>query len=309
MGLEMSSLVSSLLRTTALTHTLTLTSLFFVPNGAVNKTSGRVQRLQGQPNQGHVAIMMPRRVQVPPISGDILSNLHSQATKVVTRHIKKDLLESTLRGSFKFGTISRYRPADSAQIGRFSDYQEGLQRNVFRSRDGNYDLHIDGSSFSNVSITGHENPIVFQFEVNEYCSCSSRGGFDPERAQLIRERGNPDLDTYVVYNLEKLISILATIISESKDKRHLKLIAREVEYGAKDRHWEIEGFVSGSLDTDPLNIWLGNIFVKSRDYEHEDELRIILLDPAKAGLLPEEAEHVILNDHRIASAIIDHGHF
>ena len=311
----MSNLISNLLGTTALIHLSKPNSNFSCKpfssslEWGTDRANGRMQKLRGQPRQGSTAILVSRQVKVPHLDAQSLSMLHSHKTKLVTRHIESDLLERTLNGSFKFGTISKYRPADTAQIGRFSDFQEGLQRDVFRSRDGVYNAEIEYVSLSNISVVGFENPIVLQFEVNEYCSCSSRGGFDLNRAERFRERGNPDINTYVVYDLEKLVAAVESIISETRDKMHLSLIAREVEYGCKDRHWEVEGRINARSDKDHLAIWLSNIFVKSPDYEHEAELRIVLLDPAKAGLLADDAEPIFLNDPRIANAIIEHGNF
>tara|TARA_R110002020_G_scaffold98621_2_gene234594 strand:+ start:14833 stop:15651 length:819 start_codon:yes stop_codon:yes gene_type:complete len=272
-----------------------------------------MSKLQGQPRQGSVGILISARVQIPHLDATTLSRLNSHKTKVVTRHFSNNeenrLLEKTLNGSFKFGTIVGYRPADEAQIGRFSDLQEGLQRDVFRSRDGTYNAEIGGIDISKSSMIGIENPLVHQVEVNEYCSCSSRGSFDLERAKVLRERDNPDLNAYVVYDLVKLLTAIKDIVAESKERENLRIVAREVQYGDKDRSWEIDGRINFGPERDHLDDWLNNIFVKSTEYCPEDELRIILLDPARAGLLSNEERPYILNDDRIASAIIDFGNF
>jgi len=228
---------------------------------------------------------------------------------MITRHFNRKYAEITMSGSFRFGTIEGYRPADQAQLGRFSDYQEGLQREVFHSRTGIYNIKLDDGVLSDNTIIGFSDPVAIEYRVNDYCSCSSIGDFEKERALLLRSRGNPDIDYYVVYDLRKLLSAIDLTISERSDLAHLTAISRKVEYGQKDRHWRIEEQYTHKEDRDHLAVWLGNAFVKSPDYCHEEEVRILLTDLKEAGGLRSEFSEVILKDERIAEAIVASGAF
>lgn len=254
-------------------------------------------------------ILMTRWLEIPMLTEESIKLIQSSPPKYITRHIKLADLSRTLAGSFKFGTITGYRPADEALIGRFSDFQEGLQKEVFKSRSGVFNNEIYGHQFNQFYSWGFDDEMVFEFTANDYCSCSSIGEFSQERAVTIRERGNPDLSAYVVYDFEKLISAIREILIEDLNRSHLSTLYRIIEYGEKDRHWEVEDSVSVVQDRDQMAIWLGTAFVKSPDYTHEEEIRIILFDPEKASRLPDGESALILNDRKIAESVTMHGVF
>ncbi|WP_221830457.1 hypothetical protein [Paracoccus yeei] len=238
-----------------------------------------------------------------------MESISNLTTGKITRHFNKNITSITLRGSYRFGTIEGYRPADCAQVGRFSDHQEGIQREIFHSRSGIFNAKIGSATFENVSIDGFENPIAVEYEVNDYCSCSSVGDFSHDRAIMLRERGNPDIDYYSVYDLPKLIEAISEILKEKEDTAHLSVICRAVSYGEKDRHWQVEDRYDHTEQRDHLAVWLGNAFVKSPDYSHEAEIRMLIIDPSKPGQLASGSTYITLNDQRIADAIVDHGSF
>lgn len=269
----------------------------------------RVMLPQQTSKNGSTAILVNAPLRVPTFNENDLSKIVYSDAEFITRHVKASILSQTLSGSFKFGTIEGYRPADKGLDGRFGDHQEGIQRDVYRSRNGDYNGELHGMSFFDVRINGFENPVTVQFSVNDYCSCSSRGLFSINRARRIRDNGNPDLGAYAVYDLKKLRLAIQSIVAEKGDTKHLKIISRNVDYGEKDRQWEFDGFLKDKADKDHTAIWLSSIFVKSHSYQHEDELRMILVDPSEAGNLPKTAEAIFLEDARIADAIVDSGTF
>ncbi len=307
----MNRLKNFLLSTTA--HTPPWGSLGMAPVSYAipsnRRAAERVEELPKGPRPRYAGVVYTQLVKVPPLSDDDLQRLDSHASALITRHIAERHLDITLQGSFRFGTIAGYRRQDESLIGRFSDFQEGFQRDVFCSRVGLYNGEFGNLTLSDVPIEGFEDPLVHEFSVNDYCSCSSRGEFSRERAHRIRDRGNPDVGAYVVYDLKKLVDALKSIISEQDDNMRLRLFARHVEYGNKDRRWEIENHFNFQACKDYIAIYLGTVFIKSPDYEHEEELRIILTDPNKVGQLSDGAASFILNDPRIADAIVDHGTF
>lgn len=254
-------------------------------------------------------ILISKKVDIPKLDSDAIKLIDNVNTKIITRHFKETLLDITLAGSFRFGTISRYRPADNNLVGRFSDTQEGLQCNVFRSRTGLYNGRIDDGYIRNTRMIGIDDPISIEYQVNDYCSCSSIGGFSKLRANQIRDRGNPDIGAYAVYDLNKLRVALKLVFKEKPALNNKILLARNVEYGEKNRSWDVEENFNIKLDRDQLAVWLGTTFVKSIDYQHEEEIRILVVDPNKVACLDEKAEPELLNDPRIADCIIEYGKF
>ncbi|MFC2967727.1 hypothetical protein [Acidimangrovimonas pyrenivorans] len=279
--------------------------------GHTQKLARKVAVAPGQARgRGSTAFRFGEKIACPALSLRDIEGIDDTSAEYVTRHFKEDFIGGALRGYFRFGTIASYRPADMKQIGRFSDAQEGTQQETFRSRTGLYDdVAIGGNRILGTTIVGFDNPIVYEYVVNDYCSCSSSGKFDLARAKLLRERGNDDIGAYAVYDLKKLRQAIEDLILEKAETNDLVLIGRDVVYGSKDRHWEIEERFEYAASKDRLAVWLGTAFVKSKDYMHEEEVRMLLIDPRNAGGLDERAEPLEFEDPRIAAAVIDHGRF
>jgi len=265
------------------------------------------------------AIVIGREVSVPKLSTEQISQIEGEQPTYITRHFNKDafttsgersLRDLILSGSYHFGTISRYRPADNRLVGgRLGDVQEGLQREVFRSRSGSYNVDIDGAILNDVNIAGFDDPVAIEYRVNDYCSCASIGRFSLERALTLRAKGNDDINYYVVYDLSKLMAAIQEILLEDTSKRHFRIISHPVLYGQKDRVWEVEAGFQHREARDHLAVWLATTFVKPSNYTHEEEIRLILLDPERAGKLAENVDSVAWVDARIAAAIVEYGSF
>ena len=264
-------------------------------------------------------IVIGREVSVPNLSAKQISEIEGEQPTHITRHFNKDayttsdersLRDLTLSGSYHFGTISGYRPADNRLVGgRLGDVQEGLQRQVFKSRNGSYNADIDGMNLKDVKIVGFDDPVAIEYRVNDYCSCASIGKFSLERALTLRAKGNEDVNYYAVYDLSKLMTAIQEILLEDTSKRNFKILSRPVLYGQKDRVWDVEAGFQHREARDHLAVWLGTAFVKPSNYMHEEEIRLILLDPERAGNLPDNAGSVSWVDARIAAAIVEHGSF
>lgn len=265
----------------------------------------------GNPNttRGKAGLTIYEDVKVPTLSNQDLTKIEENSPRYITRHFCEDLIEVMASGGFKFGTTVQYRPADAAQVGRLSDSQEGLQREVFRNRSGRYAGQIEQTTFTNVNVAGCPDPVVVQYEVNDYCSCSSVGPFSKARALSIKESGNPDISAYVVYDLPLLREAILEVISEEGKLHGFCLMGRKVEYGQKDRNWGIEDGFDIQHQRDHIHVWLETTFIKSIDYQHEDEFRLILLKLDRAGNLPDNTPACIINDPRIAGAIVEQGRF
>lgn len=262
--------------------------------------------------------MLTRVLKVPLVTPATISELEGELPQYITRHFNKDfvvpdvekpLKELTLSGSYLFGTIFGYRPADTTQDGRLGDFQEGLQREVFMSRTGMYNISDGGYSISSTRVNGFEDPVAVEYAVNDYCSCASHGKFSRERALRLRASKNPDVNYYVVYDLKKLKNALQKMLQDDLETKDLSILIRNVVYGEKDRVWEAESEFHRQSDKDHLGFWLGNSFVKSENYKHEEEVRILIFDAQKAGRLPNKAKPMSWHDEGIADAIEDHGCF
>lgn len=297
------------LRANLLTTTA-LTTLQLVHNENASLVDSRLAQpvMRRSHNQG-AAIHISRPILVPTLSDQDITTINNYNGRYITRHIPRRLLPITLEGSFRFGSIASYRPKDSQLHGRFSDYQEGRQREIFRSHSGIYNVKVEGVNLSDVRISGFENPIVIIYEVNDLCSCSSIGEFSSNRAATLRSRGNGDVNAYVVYDVGRLITAISDILAEHDDTANMGIIVRKVVYGEKDRHWVIQDRYENTQDRDFLAVWLGNVFVKSLDYIHEEEVRIVITDKDRAGQLSDAIDSKIFKDERIAAAIVAHGNF
>lgn len=289
-------------------------------NSSFKKNEGNVGPIPARSGGARSGgIVIRREVNVPELSADQISEIEDERPTYITRHFNKDsdttsgetsLGDLILSGSYHFGTISGYRPADNRLVGgRHGDVQEGLQREVFSSRSGIYNANIEGLGLNNVRISGFENPVAIEYRVNDYCSCASIGNFLRKRALTLRDKGNDDINYYAVYDLSKLMAAIQEILLEDSSKQHYKIISRSVSYGQKDRIWEVEHDFHHKEARDHLAVWLGTAFVKPSNYAHEEEIRLILLDPARAGNLPKNTGSVSWVDARIAASIVDHGPF
>lgn len=260
---------------------------------------------------GTVGVLLEHPLECPPLSSEQLASIGKSEVTTITRHIDLQWLESARNGYFRFGTIKGYAPNDKAlNTGRFSDYQEGVQLSTYRTRSGFFrDFQTGaGGGLRNVEIIGAEYPMAVEFSVNDLCSCSSVGQFDIERARTLRDKGNPTLGAYVTYDLQALTRALEFLITRNVSTRGYAVIGRTIEYGSKDRHWQIEESFSLAGHRDPIAIWLSTAFIKSPAYQHEEEYRLLLIDPRKPGQL-EGQEMMAFQHGSIVNAIIDTGEF
>ena len=164
---------SSYLRNT----TILTESPSFLPPSYISARQGKIIDRSSKPgmrnNHSSTGILFSAPIKVPPLGEEEICRRDEVKSGFVTRHLKYKDLDLALGGSFRFGTIRGCRPADAILIGRFSDIDEGYHRQVLRSPDGNYNVSINGGGLSNVRVEGHQNPVVVEYDVNEYCSCSS----------------------------------------------------------------------------------------------------------------------------------------
>lgn len=254
-----------------------------------------------------VGTLLREWIDCPSISEDEVRSLAILKSGKITRHIDIKYLDAAKRGYFRFGTLIGYRPKDEMLIGRFSDVQEASQLNYYRSRTGVYNYYGASSSYIDCVFSGYDYGMAIEFFCNDYCSCSSRSDFNMQRALTLRSKGNPDIGAYIVYDVKKLIDALNEILNE--EHPHLSLIHMPVTYGQKDRAWDIEGYHKDIVDKDKIAIWLGTAFVKSIDYRHEEEVRILVINKKSPGSLSVKNEYLAFEDKRIADSVIRYGLF
>ncbi|GAB5431024.1 MAG: hypothetical protein EpisKO_03940 [Epibacterium sp.] len=186
-----------------------------------------------------------------------------------------------------------YRADEGAVQGRLGDPEESRLREVFRSRSNFFsDADIEGLRLTNCTFDGFSQHVVVETVVNDFCSCSSIGTFDPTRGQFLRDREQQEEKkpgAYVTYHVPTLMKALSNRL-KADGWSNLELFGRVVEYGKKDRHWSVESKFTYTRDADALAVWLGIAFIKSKVFSHEEEFRILAIDRSKPGDLDASAK-------------------
>jgi hypothetical protein len=256
-----------------------------------------------------------KRHRAPLISEDLFQMIELDSPEFVTRHIEECYLESALNGYFRFGTLINYRAVEGGAIaGRLGDHQESRVQEIFNSRSSFFETAIlEGIEVTNTSFSGTANQIVVETIVNDFCSCTSIGEFSLTRGVKVRDceiDPSKKPGAYLTYHLPTLKAALKEHLSSASELSGLSILGRNVEYGQKDRHWEVEENFSYQQDRDALAIWLGIAFVKSLSFEHEEEYRLLLIDPSGPGGLNDDAKtYEISKSTSIASSIVASGNY
>lgn len=267
--------------------------------------------LNGQVSPRRTGIQISNKISVPKLTREELLSLQSKAIpKVITRHLDPKYLPSAIGGYFRFGTTGGYRAQENLQEGRFSDVSEGRLRQSFRRQDGHFaDVQIGKIIIRDSFFDPSMDQVVYDETFNDFCNCSSVGEFDEGRAEVIRSKGNEDLGAFVSYDLQKLIFALAVALHANQDAMESGLLVRPIKYGQKDSEWEIPRRFRAKASAAEIDRWLSASFVKPDLFDHEAELRILLIDPSKPGGLADTARPLEVMHSMIAKAIVRHGHF
>ncbi len=301
--------VSRFLRTTALASVPDRT--LAASRSSQGRSSG--PRLENLFISGRgVGILRTIRHRAPQLTDDIMPKIEMDQPEYITRHIEERFLSSALSGYFQFGSLVKYRAKEGAIAGRLGDHQESRIREIFNSRSNFFEhANLDGVEIINGSISDTEDQIVVETVVNDYCSCSSIGEFSLERGIRLRDcEIDPDRKpgAFVTYHLPTLKLALGGLFSQSPEVSELTLLGRKVEYGEKDRRWEVEQNFSYRRNRDAMAIWLSISFVKSPTFRHEEEYRLMLLDRSGPGGLSDDiGRHVIEESSAIAASIVASG--
>lgn len=250
----------------------------------------------------------------PSITEQQIEEIEGEQPEYVTRHVEEQYLAGALKGYYRIGTLVNYRAKENDTAGRLGDVQESRQHEIFRSRTGYLNnALVDGVFFENVSMVDVEKHIVFETVVNDYCSCTSQGVFKSDRANKIRDAEDDSKKkpgAFITYHLPSLKIAITEYLQRNPKLRHLKVIGRKVSYGEKDVTWEVEEDFSHKFEADALAIWLGISFIKSPTFSHEEEFRLLLVDPKNPGSLDYEANTIIIEaDEAIAAACVASGVF
>lgn len=168
--------------------------------------------------------------------------------------------------------------------------------------------------FKDLAILGHDSQIVYEKIVNDYTACFSMGGFDPERARILREEQAPDdepLTHYIEFDLKLLKALLEKLMKEGDYGEQYQvghLFGRKIMYENKDfQFWSLDP--TGKEFLTGLDVWMNCVFVKPERFKHEDEYRIVLFKNGAAGGVETSNEDPLkFDDLRIAQCIIPDGH-
>lgn len=252
------------------------------------------------------------RHRAPSLDDVMIRTIESDQPEYVTRHIEKRFLKSARSGYFQFGTLTRYRAEEGAISGRLGDHQESRMQEVFNSRSGFFEnAALEGVEIRNTSFIGTNKHIVVETIVNDYCACASVGRFSYERGIRLRNcESDPTKrpEAFITYHLASLRKAISEHLLSQSGFNLPTLLGRNVAYGEKDRHWDVEERFSYQQDRDALAIWLSIAFVKSHAFSHEEEYRLLIVDRSGPGGLTDIAQpYIIPESLKISQAIVDSG--
>ncbi len=211
--------------------------------------------------------------------------------KYLTKYLDEDGIGYVKSGSLKFGTLQSYREGET-KFDRMSDKGEGLAE---------IDVNIGGSGLGTIRYGGiaatvggdfSRAAMVISDPVNECVFCSTRGQYDEQHHWLMKHgcklsssieyKGNQDLDYYVVFDFDLLISNLKyQLFSEVRFTSKLPLsevfFACDVQYRPRIRNMNLpQG--GGVISTAPITSeeYFGTIFNKPVRFAPENEFRILI---------------------------------
>lgn len=277
-----------------------------------NPVRGRISNVTME-NCG-VGYMGSVRHKSPAITNPQIEEIEGEHPEYITRHVEEKYLPAVLKGYYRIGTLVNYRAKENDTAGRLGDIQESRQQEIFKSRTGYLNNALIGDVlFENVDMTGTEKHVVIESVVNDYCSCASEGVFKIDRANKIRDAEDDPKKkpgAFITYHLPSLIKAITEYLQKTPSLCHLKVIGRKISYGEKDTHWEVEENFSYKPEADALAIWLGISFIKSPSFSHEEEFRLLLIDPRNPGSLGHEANTIVIEtDEAVAAACFSSGVF
>lgn len=234
--------------------------------------------------------------------------------RLITKFFEPEDRHYFLNGSIKFGTLNEYRSAENRKyLGARIDEKEGFLEEEFivRAIDQETKLYVSGAfdiSMTNSTFSGAAVKII-----NEWVFCSSDGDYTSElHAGILYGRGtykgNPALQDFCVFDLEKLIPAL---LVELRGHREFEVRGPEpylfsgcVNYGKSPIKRDVTGqnynhsVVIGSAEN-----YLRTVYAKPEDYYLENEFRLLARIKAPKGA-PLNAKAVCVQSQRIRDAIV-----
>lgn len=188
---------------------------------------------------------------------------------------------------------------------------EGRLSAGYFSPDGTYRLVTPTSVVNNVFIRNVPpgvNPLQIDYQFNDRCLCASLGPFRNDRAQILRQKGNPDLDSYVVYDLKKLHAAFLHRVRTIYGRQQA-VFGQEVTYGERNTRLPLSAKGPNWVGPAGLEQWLRTAFTKPVDFSHEEEYRLLWTNAAKLGALGEHEQPISITSPQIAAAIVTMGKF
>jgi hypothetical protein len=247
----------------------------------------------------------PRETMV--VSVEQLTTLDDDGPKTITRHMNHQHVQSALNGDLRFGTTREYGAGEKKLIARLGDDQEGRVHEAYDLQDGvGQTLDVQGMTISPGKTEGFASDLVIISEFSDYCCCASIGDFSDVRLNVLRNKGNKDLDSYVTYDLGLLKQGIKTAMASDPCVSGGTVIGLRVSYREKDRMWSAKD-VAATEHTDQFQKWLISSGTKDPRFSHEDEYRIMMVDHNNLGGLDDEVEPKMISSKKIAEAIVGSG--
>lgn len=234
-------------------------------------------------------------------------------SRYITRYIEPKYLNSAVLGTIRFGTTSSYRASENDTAGRLGDIEEARLRDSFSSHSGYYNsVRINRASLEslNISTPNGVDAIGVDLLVNDYCLCASSGEFAVHQARDLLLRGNGKLGAYITYDLILLLAGLRRRQAFAGKMKGMRPLAKTILYGVKDRRWKIGETYIHAPEREKVKDWLKASFVKPIRFRHENEVRILMLNPTCPGSLSKESPPLLIkNDGAIARSVVGSGYF
>ena len=244
---------------------------------------------------------------------------------LIVKYFGDDALSFVEKGSFRFGTLLKYRKAEGAAAeDRFSDEREGLLQREVTSDSGfiEYVRTPNGGTYSNCFFGGNAGgDILLTSSINEYIFCASTGPYAQHhhRQMLFGSaaaggkvyQGNPTLFNYAVIDLSQFLDgiskeMAAKLSMERRYCRHNLIRHDLVGYGDPRVHYSgpRHSFSQKISDTE----YLPTLFVKAMRFSPEKEYRIVAkINPT--GFISADSVPVSFINPTLRRSVVEIGRF
>lgn len=222
--------------------------------------------------------------------------------QLVTKYFDDDARPFIERGSFRFGTLKKYRDEEgTATEFRLRDTGEGKSVTGLFPKDGKIDFLPlpGGGAIINGSITNGAPgsiPIAYENVINDYVFCATDGVYSVEHHKIMRcgtensdgeiYEGDENLKNFAVIDVHKFITALEALLPKSPAWRtklpmNEVLAVLQVKYGERDQMKNVPSNYQISEEDASMD-YLNSVFRKPTKYAPEREIRFLVRSNAPA---------------------------